>query len=365
MAKKKSRASSPKGKKNTLSWKKVVFAFFIIILLSTLSATYFLYQRAWRPNIAQPISENQPAYIYIRNSDSFQDVVNHLSNQKLLLNISHFIWVAEYLKYPENVIPGRYLLTRNMNNYEIVKLLRSGKQTPLRITFNSFRTIEQLAGKLGKLIEADSTALMEHFKDKSFMATFSLTPEQALCIVIPDTYEFYWNTSAQGFIEKMHTSYLDFWNEERRAKAKKLGLSPAEVASLASIVQLESNKNDERPIIAGVYLNRLQKGMKLQADPTVQFASGTYGSRRVGGTIMKTDSRYNTYVYKGLPPGPIYLPSKNAIDAVLNSQSHNYLYFCARTDGSGYHDFASNYAQHQLNAAKYRRWLNKRNIRIN
>jgi len=365
MAKKKSRTPSSKKKKNTSPLKKVVLAFIILIGISLISATYVLYERALRPNISQPISEHEPVYIYIRNADTFQDVVNNLSSQKMLHNIAHFVWVAEYLKYPENVLPGRYQITRNLNNYELVKLLRSGKQTPLRITFNSFRTKEQLAGKLGNLIEADSLEIIDLFNDEKFMKSYSLSPEQALCLVIPDTYEFYWNTTALDFIEKMYKAYLDFWNDERRAKAKKIGLSPAEVASLASIVQLESNKSDERPIIAGVYLNRLKSGMKLQADPTVQFASGTFGSRRVGGQVLKTDSRYNTYVYKGLPPGPIYLPSKNAIDAVLNSQSHNYLYFCARTDGSGYHDFASTYAQHQLNAAKYRRWLNKRNIRIN
>ena len=359
MAKKK--LTSSKKKNNNGFLKKLIIALLAIILLSGGSAFFYFYQKVFKANVIT--SNGETAYLYIKSDASFQDVVNQLSERQMLHNLESFVWLAEFFEYQKAVKPGRYKIKQGMNNKDLVKLLKSGKQEPLRITINNFRTKEILAGKIGALLEADSLSIIQKLSSNDFENEFGLNANQAIAFFQPNTYEFYWNTKADGFIKKLSSFYFDFWNAERVQKAKAMGLTKAEVTTLASIVQLETLKNDEMPRVAGAYLNRLRIGQKLQADPTVVFASQQFTIKRVKGkSLLETDSPYNTYRYAGLPPGPIYLPKPVAIDAVLNAEKHNYFYFCARPDGSGYHIFAHSYEQHLQNARAYHRNLNKRGI---
>lgn len=314
----------------------------------------------YQPNIK--LNEKTEQFIYIPTNSNFSDVVRILSDEGMLIDKNSFEWVAERKKYKFNVKAGRYFINREMNNNELTNLLRSGEQTPVKVTFNHLRTKEQLAGKISTQIEADSIAIINQLRDTSFLLETGLNNDNINCLFIPNTYEFYWNTSAKAFLNRMQQEYEKFWNKERITKAAKIRLTKFEVSALAAIVEMESYKKDERPIIARLYLNRLEKRMKLQSDPTVIFAIGDFSIRRVLTKDLKINSPYNTYLNKGLPPGPICLPSINAIDAVLNASKNDYLFMCAKEDFSGYHNFAKTSREHSKNAKKYRRALNKRNI---
>jgi UPF0755 protein len=230
------------------------------------------------------------------------------------------------------------------------------------VTFNTIRSKEELSEKITARLEVRKEQVLALLQDKAYIRKFGFEEETILSMFIPNTYELWWNTSAEGLIDRMHAEYQNFWTEERKQKAESLGLSQQEVSTLASIVQAESQKADERPRIAGVYLNRLRMGMALQADPTLVFAVGDFSLRRILNSHKAIDSPYNTYKYTGLPPGPINLPDVNSLDAVLNAEKHRYLYFCAKEDFSGYHSFAENYAEHLQNANRYQRALNAANI---
>jgi len=274
-----------------------------------------------------------------------------------------FRFMAKLMNYDKLVKPGHYEIPDKATNYQLIGILRSGKQTPIRLTFNNIRVKDDLAAKLAGYLDADEDEFREMFNDKEYLKQFGFTPETIMTMFIPNTYELYWNTTPEQLMERMKKEYDKFWNANRVAKAKKLGLSKVEVSVLASIVEAEQNQHaDERPRIAGVYLNRLEKGMKLEADPTVVYACGDFSIRRVLNKHTQTDSPYNTYKYKGLPPGPINLPSIPSIDAVLNSENHKYIYFCAKEDFSGYHNFAENLTGHNANAQKYRKALNDAKI---
>jgi len=245
----------------------------------------------------------------------------------------------------------------------LINLLRSGKQTPIQVTFNNLRNKEQFAGKVTNQIEADSVDLLTFITDTSFLNSNGLTAENVACLFVPNTYEFYRNTSAKQFVERMQKEYEIFWSVDRKTKAKKINLTPFQVVILASIVEKEQNiKKDERPEIAGLYLNRLKKKMKLESDPTLIFALGDFTINRVLDKDKKVDSPYNTYIHKNLPPGPICIPSINAVDAVLNASEHEYIFMCAKEDFSGYHNFAKTYVKHMINARKYHKAMNKRKI---
>lgn len=359
------KSKSPTRKKRKPSsagaWKKTLIALVVVLALSFAAAAAFFYQKAFRTNTLSEALIDDP-FVYIRNADNFEDVIAQLRSRQLLRDVESFRWLAEFLEYDKQVRPGRYRLNKGMSNKDLILLLRSGKQEPLRITYKSIRTLEEFCGKTGALLEADSASLMEAFTDVAFVDKYGLNRRNALSLIMPDTYEFYWNTTASSFVEKMGKYYLEFWNEERTALAATLGLTRAEVAVLSSIVQQESSKPDEWPVIAGVYLNRYRKGMKLQADPTVVFANNDFSIRRVRSKHLSVDSPYNTYKYAGFPPGPIYLPTKACMDAVLRADSHSYFYFCARPDGSGYHDFAKSFEEHLRNARNYQKRLNERGI---
>jgi UPF0755 protein len=352
MAKKK---SSKKG----VPWKRITAIVVVIIVCLGGVSAWELYSMIYRSNVGFKADEK---YFYIPTGSGFQDVSNALVQQGIIVNQTTFDWVSEQKKYKLNVKPGRYLLENGMSNNELVNLLRSGNQEPVMVTFNNVRFKEDLAGKVGKFIEADSTQVINLLNSNSFVSKYGFNTTTFLTIFLPNTYEFWWNTSAEQFVERMTTEYKKFWTAERKQKAKILGLSQSEVSILASIVQKETNKTDEKPTVAGVYLNRLKKGMLLQADPTLVYANRDFEARRVLNSHKAIDSPYNTYKYKGLPPGPICLPSIESIDAVLNAKSHNYLYFCAKADNSGYHSFASTYSQHIQNAREFQRELNRRKV---
>ncbi|MGO4821506.1 MULTISPECIES: endolytic transglycosylase MltG [unclassified Flavobacterium] len=282
-------------------------------------------------------------------------------------NMDRFEMVANKRNYPQSVKSGRFLFTKGMNSYELVKSLRSN--VPVSLAFNNQERLENLAGRVGSQIEADSISLLTTFKDSIFLKENGFNEDNVFVMFIPNTYEFYWNTSAEKFRDKMIKEYRNFWNKERVAKAEKQGLSPIEATILASIVHKESVKKDERPRIAGVYLNRLRLGMPLQADPTVIFAIKKRDNdfdqviKRVFYNDLTMASPYNTYVNIGLPPGPIAMPDITALEAVLNPEKNDFIYFCASVDRFGYHEFAATLAEHNKNAKKYSDWINAQGVK--
>ncbi len=349
-----------KRKKSSL--RKFVIAFLVLTVLGGAGMAYELYSRVYQPNIVLPVNVGEK-YIYIPTGAEFNQVIQILSETGLLINANSFEWLATTKKYTTNIRPGRYRINSNLNNNELINLLRSGKQTPIQVTFNNLRNKEQFAGKIAYQIEADSVDLLTYITDTSFLNSNGFSAENMICLFVPNTYEFYWNTSSKQFVERMQKEYEAFWNADRKAKAKKIKLTPFQVVALASIVEKEQNiKKDERPEIAGLYLNRINKKMKLESDPTLIFALGDFTINRVLNKDKKVDSPYNTYIHKGLPPGPICIPSINSIDAVLNASEHKYIFMCAKEDFSGYHNFAKSYRKHLRNARKYQKALNKRKI---
>jgi len=332
--------------------------FLIVVAISVLIAAYYL---LYSPSINT--GEQAVRHIYIRTGWGFDETMKMLREEGLLKYPRFFQVLAEHKNYPERVRPGRYKLSGNMSNTDLVALLRSGKQDPVNVIFNNIRSAQQLAGRISKQIEADSLSLITMFLDSAMHKKYGIPGHQLALMFIPNTYEFFWNTSAYGFMERMYREYERFWQGSRDEKLKAINLTRAQAVTLASIIELETRKDDEKARIAGVYMNRLKIGMRLQADPTLVFAHGDFSLRRVLFRHREIDSPYNTYRYAGLPPGPISFPSISSIDAVLNYETHDYLYFAARHDFSGYHNFARTYRQHLVNARLYHQALNERNIR--
>ncbi|MFM2282797.1 MAG: endolytic transglycosylase MltG [Bacteroidota bacterium] len=346
------------------------FAVFLLIFLFLGVAGFFAgYSTLFKDNINEQgtsarLNKERAVIFYIKTGSTYDDVIKSLKRQQILHNIQTFKLVANRVNYAENVRPGRYLLSAGMSNLNIVRKLRSGSQDPVKITFNNIQNKEQLAEKIAEQLEPTKSEILQVLRDKRFLDSLQLTEESFPTIFLANTYEFYWNTSASGFVQRMLEEYHKFWNSSRLKKAEKLGLTPTEVIILASIIQKESNHYDEYPTIAGVYLNRLRIGMPLQADPTVMYALKKLGqSQRVYHKYLKIDSPYNTYINKGLPPGPICLPELKSIEQTLDAEEHKYVYFCAKEDFSGYHAFAETWQQHTENARKYQQALNQRNIR--
>lgn len=335
---------------------KIIIILLVVVLFAAIAFAYIL---LYAPNT----SGSKKSYLYIKTGATYSDVITQLEKNKLLKSVTTFKVVASKMNYKKRVKPGKYLLKPGMGNYKLVQLLRSGKQEPVHLVFNNIRTKQDFAGRIAEQLEADSVTILNHLNDKDFMAQFGLNPEDALTLFIPNTYQIWWNTNPDDFFKRMATERDKFWNVDRIGKAKAINLSPEQVVILASIVEKESNKNDEKPVVAGVYLNRLKKGMLLQADPTLIFAWNDFTIRRVLNVHKTINSPYNTYKFKGLPPGPIYLPDIKSIDAVLNYKHHDYIYFCAKEDLSGYHNFARTPQEHELNAARYRKALDALNIK--
>ena len=342
-------------------FKKFIWSLIGVLFLSgAITASVFL-GRIYKPNVS--LEYQKDVYVYIPTGATFDDVLQILSDEGIIISSSSFRWISEQKLYTNNIKSGRYLLKDGMNNNELVNLLRSGRQTPIDVVFNNIRTKEEFAGKIASQLELDSLEILNTILDTAFLYQVDLNAFNVSSLFIPNTYEFYWNTTVTSFLSRMVAEHHHFWNNSRQAKAKRLNLTKEEVVTLASIVEKETLQKSEQPIVAGLYINRLRKGMKLQSDPTVIFAIGDFSIRRVLKKDLKYDSPYNTYKYKGLPIGPISLPSIRAIDAVLNYQKHDYLFMCAKEDFSGYHNFAQNAVQHYANAAKYRKVLNNRNIK--
>lgn len=316
--------------------------------------------RIFKENV---LIDKNDEYIYIPTGSTFEDVVKILQEENILRDIYSFEWLADKKNYRNHVKPGRYRIHKGMNNNELINLLRSGKQEPVTLIIRGFRSYNYLAGYVSKKLEADSADIVNAFEDELLAKKYGFDVNTFITIVIPNTYQFFWNTSAEEFIDRMAKEYKKFWTTERIQKATSIGLTQSEVAILASIVQLETNKVDEMSMIAGVYINRLKKNMALQADPTVIFAHNDFTIKRVLNKHLEIDSPYNTYKYSGLPPGPICIPYPHSIDAVLNYSKHNFLYFCAKDDMSGYHVFAQTLQEHLNNARKYQKKLNELNIK--
>ncbi len=300
--------------------------------------------------------------LYVPTEADFDDVVQLLTFRHWLQNKRGFVSVAQLMGYDKQVKAGRYRIENGMSNYNLVALLRSGRQTPVQFTFNNLRTVNQLAAIVGNRLEADSAQVMKLLTDDAVLELKGFNQATVMAMFIPNTYQFFWNTGAGKWLDRMHGEYEKFWNENRRQKADSLGLSIIEVAVLASIVDEETVKSDEKPLVAGLYLNRLKIKMALQADPTIKFALGDFTIRRILTKDLDVDSPYNTYRNTGLPPGPIRIASVSGIDAVLNAVDHDYIYMCAKDDFSGYHNFATTFKQHQQNAAKYQKALRRAGI---
>ncbi|PKP51795.1 MAG: endolytic transglycosylase MltG [Bacteroidetes bacterium HGW-Bacteroidetes-1] len=346
-------------KKNKFRRKIIIFVI-ITFLFATLISAFEVYRIFFKTNVW---TSNEPSVeVIIPTGCDHLGVKDILYKKGLIIRRNHFEWVSKWLGYNETIKPGRYLIRPKMNNFDLVRQLRSGAQTPVMVTFNNIRDVNQLAGRVASQIEADSTSIADLLSDTSYLSFLGHNRYTISSLFIPDSYEFYWTTSAESFISRMFQENKKFWNPTRKGKADALNMSAVEVSILASIVEKESNKNDEKASIAGVYINRLKSGWLLQADPTLVYAVGDFEIRRVLDVHKLIESPYNTYKYAGLPPGPICIPSVSSIDAVLNYQDHRYYYFCAKDDLSGYHAFAENYAKHQLNAWKYRQALNRMNI---
>ncbi|PTN08133.1 UPF0755 protein [Mangrovibacterium marinum] len=300
--------------------------------------------------------------ITIPENASFEQVLDSISKQDILINEKAFKWVAKKKNYPSFIKAGKYVFTKGMNTNAIVNMLKAGNQKPVTVTFNNVRFMEDLAGKVAKYIAPDSAALINYLRSPEVIAQYGFDQHSFHAMFIPNTYEMYWTTTPEQFVDRMNAEYRRFWNPQRLAKADSLGLTPAQAITLASIVQEETIKADEKPVVAGLYLNRIRKGMLLQADPTVKYALGDFSIQRILTKQLEIDSPYNTYKFAGLPPGPINFPEISSIDAVLNADNNKYLYMCAKEDFSGYHNFARTLSQHNANATRYRNALNANKI---
>ena len=323
---------------------------------------YMVYDSFFLPNTR---FNNEQAFVYIPSDADFTEVRTML--EPLLEDVEAFAAVAKRKQYTNNIKSGKYLIKKGMNNNEIVNALRIGN-IPVKVSFNNQESLPLLAGRIASQIEADSLSLLEAMNDESFLEEKGIDSEAALGMYLPNSYEIYWNTEAEEFRDRMYKEYQRYWNEERKKKAKEIGLSPEQVIALASIVHKETAKVEERPRVAGVYLNRLRLNMLLQADPTVIYAikkvSGNYDTviKRVLYRDLALDSPYNTYKYAGVPPGPIAMPDISAVEAVLNAEKHKYLYFVVDVENFGYHMFAETLSEHNRNKVQYVRWINGQKV---
>ncbi|MCK8523977.1 endolytic transglycosylase MltG [Aquimarina sp. D1M17] len=343
--------------------KKILLAIVLIGLVVGGIFAYYVYQAIFSPNTN---FESETTTLFIPTGATYTEVVEKIT--PLVKDIYSFDRIARKKGYANNIKAGKYILKQGLNNNEIINLLRS-KNTPVQVSFNNQERLQNLAGRIAMQIEADSLSLINVFQDTAFVEKNGFTTESALAMYIPNKYEFFWNTSASQFRERMLKEYKRFWNESRINKAKAIELSPLEVITIASIVQKETAKIDERPRVAGVYMNRYKNGWKLDADPTVIYALKKHRKdwqtviKRVLYKDLELDSPYNTYKYAELPPGPIAMPDISAIDAVLNYEKHDYYFFVANVQNFGYHKFAKTIQQHNRNKKQYIDWVNKQGIK--
>jgi UPF0755 protein len=309
-----------------------------------------------------PCDINETAYLNVYPGDTQEKVMQQLQKVGNVHSTKQLEFLLNLVGYKEHINPGQYALKPGVTPFRIVRVLRSGLQTPVKLTFNNMRTVEELAGRLSKQLSTDSLTLLNCFRETAWRGSLQLTEQNYMCVFIPDTYEVWWNISPEKLRGRFVKAWKYFWDETRLKEASKIGLTQAQVSTMASIVEEETKQTDEMPKVAGLYLNRIRMDMPLQADPTVKFAVGDFTIKRILRVHTQINSPYNTYKIIGLPPGPIRIPSIRALDATLQANRHSYLYMCAKDDFSGYHAFATTYEQHEANAVKYRQALNRNGI---
>jgi len=336
------------------------FRYILFLVLILFAAGIFIIYRLLYGNGVKP--EGAGSLLLISTGSSWEQVLDSISSNLEIKNPDILKWIARKKNYPELIKPGRYVIEKDLSYVGLINLLRSGRQTPVRVTFNNIRYLRDLAGRIGGQIEADSAQIIDFLSDPENYRSDGFTRENVISIFIPNTYEFYWDTNPRELYSRMLKEYKRFWNDERLEKALAIKLTQIEVAILASIIDDEVAKADEKPKIAGVYLNRLKRGIPLQACPTIKFAMNDFTITRVLNHHLKFESPYNTYMHRGFPPGPIGCPTIEGIDAVLNAEKHDYLYFAAKADFSGYHNFSRTLAEHNRYADEYQRELDKRRI---
>lgn len=336
--------SSSRKRKKGLRW---LLYLFLLLLGGGLIGVYLIFG----PNTGR---HNQGDYLYIPTGATYPQVLDSLTQNGFLQSTGSFKLLANAAGY-KKIHPGRYYIPRGSSNYYMVRLLRSGRQTPLKLVVHKFRLISDFAAFAGSRLEADSATFDSLLQDAAFLQKYNVDEANAISLLRPDTYEFYWTAGAEKVISTLAANYEKFWTPERKAAAERLGLKQSEVFTLASIIDEETNKVSEKDTIASVYLNRLRIGMKLQADPTARYAAGDFTLRRITSKQTSLEHPYNTYFVKGLPPGPIATPSLSSLKAVLNPATTPYIYFCADTAGSGGHLFAATWSEHLKNARAYQK----------
>lgn len=327
----------------------------LIIIGLLLLAAY----KVFGPNTG---SFTQGDYLYIRTGADYESVRTSLEQGGFVSDMTSFDLLAKQAKLPEHVHAGKYRIKSQMSNFNLIRMLRSGRQSPVKLVINRVRTKHDLVYLLSTSLEPDSSVFNQLFSDNQYLSEFGLDTNTMMCGVMQDTYEFYWNTTADKAFRKIHKNYTHFWTDERRQKVQQHGLTPVKAIIVASIVDEETNMNSDKPKIASVYINRVRKGMRLQADPTVKFSVGDFTIRRIAGKMLDNPSPYNTYVYAGLPPGPICTPAVSSIEAVINAPETDYLYFCASPNFDGHSIFAATYEEQIKNAHAYQRALDARGI---
>jgi len=339
--------------------KKIIIIIIVLMIIGGLFA-YNIYSKIYNSNV------KETSFIYIPTGAEFTDIQELI--KPYLNNSESFIWVAKKKNYPNKIRPGKFKIKKGMSNDALVDHLRGGKAETVKLTFNNQDSFEKLAGRIALQIEADSISILNAMKATDFLDQSEFNEQTSLAMYIPNSYDFYWNTSASQFRERMLKEYKNYWNNDRVKRAKQKNLTPIQVVTLAAIVQKETSQVNERPKVAGLYLNRLNDNWPLQADPTIIYAlKQKYGQdstfRRVLNKDLRINSPYNTYKNIGLPPGPIAMPDISSIEAVLNSKNHTYYYMCASVTDIGKHEFARTLSEHNKNARKYQKWINEQGIK--
>lgn len=340
---------------STIKKIKIVILSLIIIAIGGFAVAMYFYQ-------SKAVNIDKNTYVKVTSEDNPNSLSQLLVTQIGLKHPKVFLYIADKMHLSRWMKKGRYTVTPDMTLIDLVKLFREGKMKTVDVVIAPAISLESFANRCGSKLESDTLDFYTILKDSSFLSTVGFNPQTVYALIMPDKYNLYYHTTADELMVKMKKEYEKFWNDERTSKLERTGLSTLEVSILASIVSKETNKTDEMPMVAGMYINRLKIGMPLQADPTIKFALNEPGLTRIYETHLQVESPYNTYKNKGLPPGPICIPGKKAIDAVLNFSEHAYIFMCAKSDFSGYHDFAENYQKHLKFAAAYRKALDERNI---
>lgn len=339
--------------------KKSVIIFFFLALLGICTGYFALYM----PNI-YIIKSEQPITIFARKGDTFAQIIDSLMDKNAIKNHTTLHFVSQIFSMTKRqIIPGKYVIKNTLSNKALITKFRSGEHEPINVVINNVRDIYGLAGKISHYMAYDSTAYLTYWLQDTVWKKYDVSKDKILTLFIPNTYQFFWHTSPQKFTQRMAEEHKNYWTKERLTKLASNNLSPSDAYILASIVEKESNFNPEKPTIAGVYINRLKSGEKLQADPTVVYAVGDFNLRRVLYEHLTYDSPYNTYIYNGLPPGPICMPSLSSLESVINAETHDYMFFCATPDNSGKHAFAVTYGDHLKNARAFSQWLDQNKIK--